>query len=31
MAADHQIRCHLAQEVLDTMGPVIVATTAEKA
>ena len=31
MAADHQIRCHLAQEVLDSMGPVIVATTAEKA
>ena len=31
VAAGHQIRCHLAQEVLDSMGPVIVAATAETA
>ncbi|MFO1132013.1 MAG: ABC transporter ATP-binding protein [Hyphomicrobiales bacterium] len=31
VASGHQIRCHLAQEVLDSMGPVIVAATAETA
>ncbi|MCX7349928.1 MAG: ABC transporter ATP-binding protein [Alphaproteobacteria bacterium] len=31
VAAGHQIRCHLSQEVLDSMGPVIIAATTETA